>query len=168
MKVTEHGCNLTLENRVKGGRMTGGSNSLLHMKAIASIGGAASIKTNRHPFRRVSGPNGTKMLDDLEREVMTKLVSGGFHVVYEPVVRIGQRRLIPDFRIDTTYIECTRDRKVNVKSAELVERFRVLSEHVEFCRGIVVTKAFLVAKYRHYLPADIDVTTTDDLLATLM
>jgi hypothetical protein len=104
--------------------MTGRSNSILHMKAIASIGGAASINTNRHPFRRVGGLNGTRMLDSLERDVMAKLVSGGFHIVYEPVIRIGLRRLIPDFRIGATYIECTRNQKVNVKSAELVERFR--------------------------------------------
>jgi hypothetical protein len=152
---------------VKGGRITGGSNSIMHMKAIASIGGTASIKANRHPFRRIGGPNGTRMLDSLERDVMAKLVTGGFHVVYEPVVRIGRRRLIPDFRIGATYIECTRNQKVNVKSAELAERFRALSKHVEFCRGIVVTEPFLVDKYRYHLPPDIEVTTKDDLLTTL-
>jgi hypothetical protein len=167
MKLAEHGCNLTLQNRMKGGRMTGRSNGIMHMRTIASVGGAASIKANRHPFRRVDGPNGIRMLDELERDVMAKLFSGGIHAVYEPVVRIGLRRLIPDFRVGATYIECTHNRQVNVKSAELKERFRTLKEHVEFGRGIVVTHPSLVSRYKQYLPADIEVTTAENLQSIL-
>ena len=43
------------------------------------------------------------------------------------------------------------NKKVNDKSAELIERFRVLRKHVAFSKGIVVTLPFLVDKYRHYL-----------------
>ena len=167
-KVAKHGCNLTLDNRMKGGRMTGRSNSAAHMKTIASVGGSISIKRNRHPFRRTRGPNGVRMLDRLERDVMMKLVSAGFHITYEPVVRIGLRRFIPDFRVGAIYIECTRNKKVNDKSAELIERFRVLRKHVAFSKGIVVTLPFLVDKYRHYLPPEIEVSVLDDLPAKIM
>jgi hypothetical protein len=167
-KVAKHGCNLTLRDRMMGGRMTGRSNSIVHMKTIVSVGGSNSIRSNRHPFRRVDGPNGIRMLDDLERDVIMKLVSAGFDAVYEPVIKIGLRRLIPDFRIGATYIECTRNQKANAKSAKLIERFHVLREHVKFRKGIVVTLPFLVDKYRHYLPPDIDVATSDNLPSSII
>jgi hypothetical protein len=148
---------------MNGGKMTGRSNSLEHMRAIASIGGAAAVNANTHPFRRINGPNGIRMLDDLERDVMLRLISQGFTAEYEPVVRIGDRRLIPDFRIHGTYIECTHNRQVKIKAAELRERFRMLRENVVFSRGIVVTYPSLVRRYRHYLPVDIEVTTIDNL-----
>lgn len=106
-------------------------------------------------------------MDDLEREVMVQLVSRGFPAEYEPVVRIGNQRLIPDFRIDGTYIECTHNQQVNNKAADLRERFRMLRENVMFSRGIVVTYPYLLRRYRHYLPGDIDVTTIDGLPSVL-
>ncbi len=168
-KVAKCGCNLTLQRWIKGGRKTGRSNSVSHMKAIASIGGSVAIKSNTHPFRTVNGPKGIKMLDTLERDVMAKLVSAGFDATYEPVVKIGVRRLIPDFRVGGTYIECTRNRKVNAKSAELIGRFRALRKHVAFHKGVVVTLPSLVDRYRYYLMlSDIDVTTADNLAASIV
>lgn len=147
--------------------MTGSSNSITHLKAIASAGGAAAVKKNWYPLRRVRGPRGIRMMDSLERDVMMKLISGGVQFTYEPVVRIGLRRLIPDFRIGATYLECSRNKKVSEHARELLERFRMLRDHVEFSRGIVVTSEGLVDRYKHYLPHDIDVATVEDLLNNL-
>lgn len=162
-KFAQCGCNLTLLDRMKGGRLTGRSNSILHMKAIASIGGSKSITNRKHPFRKIDGPNGIRMFNRLERDVMTRLVGAGYVAEYEPVVKIGSRRLIPDFRVGITYIECTRNTKVNAKAAELRERFRLLRGHVAFRRGIVVTLPFLVDRYRLHLPRGIGVATPQDL-----
>lgn len=56
MKVAQHGCNLTLQDRMNGGKMTGRSNSMEHMRAIASLGGPkvkqTSISQNKRPERR--------------------------------------------------------------------------------------------------------------------
>jgi hypothetical protein len=107
------------------------------------------------------------MFNRLERDTMDQLVRQGLEVEYEPVINLGSKRLIPDFRVGNTYIECTCDPKANVKAPKLYERFRLLREHVPFRKGIVVTLPFLVAKYTHYLPPGVEVATLQDFLTKI-
>jgi hypothetical protein len=162
-KVATYGCNLTLQDRMIGGKLTGRSNTLNHLKTIASIGGSHAVKRMKNPNRRIFGPSGVRMFNQLERDTMNELVLQHLEVEYEPVIRLGSRRLIPDFRVGSTYIECTTNRKANVKGPELRRRFHLLKEHVQFRRGIVVTLPSLASKYKHYLGPDTKVVTVDDL-----
>jgi hypothetical protein len=64
-KVAIRGCNLTMSDRIRGGRFAGGSNSIDHLRRIASLSGTSLIKNNRNPGRRVLGPNGVRMFNYL-------------------------------------------------------------------------------------------------------
>ena len=55
------------------------------------------------------------MFNDMEREVMMRIIREGLEVIYEPVIKVGLRRLIPDFQVGRTFIECTCDTQVRVK-----------------------------------------------------
>ena len=162
-KVATHGCNLTLRDRMIGGQLTGRSNSLNHLKNIASIGGSRGAKSPKNPRRRIQGPGGVRMFNRLERDTFNELVQQRLEVEYEPVIHIGSRRLIPDFRVGSTYIECTANLKVNVKGPALRQRFRLLRDRVPFSGGIVVTLPFLVPRYKHYLGMDSEVVTVQGL-----
>ncbi len=166
-KVAIHGCNLTMHDRIKGGATSGRSNSHEHMKVIASIGGATSAKSFKNGLRRVVGPDGVRMYNGLERDTLDQLVRGGFNVDYEPVITLGSRRLIPDFRVGSTYIECTGNPKANVKAPKLLERFQLLKGQVPFRKGIVVTFPSLATKYTHYLGSEVEVATLQDFLSRI-
>jgi hypothetical protein len=163
-KIVMHGCNLTMQDRIKGGRLTGQSNSVQHLKKIASVGGANSVKSVKHSNRRVIGPTGVKMFNRLERDAMLQITSAGLHAVYEPIIEIGDKRLIPDFQLGNTFIECTCDPKARVKAYKLSEKFKLLREHVPFRKGIVVTLPWLIDRYRQYLTEGVEVALVDDLL----
>jgi hypothetical protein len=166
-KVETHGCNLTLQDRMIGGKLTGRSNSVDRLKTIASIGGSRGAKSPKNPRRRILGPGGVRMFNRLERDTFNELVQQRLQVEYEPVIQIGSRRMIPDFRVGSTYIECTADLKVNVKGPILRQRFQLLRHKVPFRRGIVVTLPFLVPRYKHYLGIDSEVVTVHDLGRTI-
>lgn len=163
-KVARFGCNLTLRDRVKGGRLVRRSNSVRHMRSIASLGGVNSLKSGRNPRRTVPGPYGIRMYNHLEKETFETMIKAGLRVEYEPVVMIGNCRIVPDFCVGQTYIECTCDRKVNVKTERLLEKFRLLKEHMPFAAATVVTLPHLVEKYRLYLGREASVVTLDDLV----
>ncbi len=59
------------------------------------------------------------MFNDFEKDVMIRIIREGLEVVYEPIIKVGARRLVPDFRVGDTYIECTCDTQVRVKPADL-------------------------------------------------
>lgn len=164
-KVAIRGCNLTISDRIKGGKTAGNSNSVEHLKRIASLGGVGLIRSGKSPSRKTLGPNGVKMYDYLERDIFRGLLSAGMPAEYEPVIKADSRRIIPDFRVGDVYIECTRDNKVNVKAQKLVERFRLLEKRVPFSKGIVVTLPRLLVRYRQLIPSDIEVVTTQGFLA---
>ena len=163
-KVVARGCNLTMKDRIKGGTLTGRSNSLEHLKRIASIGAVNSVKSPRHSGRRTIGARGVRMFNRLEKDTMEILEDAGMTVVYEPIVKVDGRRLIPDFQLGSTFIECTCDPKVSCKAARLAEKFRLLKSKGPFEKGIVVTMPWLFERYRHYLPPEIEVATTENLL----
>jgi len=98
---------------------------------------------------------------------MDILENASMNVVYEPIVKIKDRQLIPDFQVGSTFIECTCDPKVNCKAAKLAAKFTLLKNNVPFENGFVVTMPWLVEKYRHYLPPEIDVATTGNLLTKI-
>lgn len=162
-KVATYGCNLTLQDRMIGGKLTGRSNTLSHLRTIASIGGAHAVKRMKNPQRRIFGPGGVRMFNRLESDTMRALVLQHLKVEYEPVIRLRSRRLIPDFRVGRTYIECTTNHKVNAKGPELRRRFELLKDCVRFRQGIVVTLPSLAPKYKLYLGPDTKVVSVDDL-----
>ncbi len=164
MKFTSYGCNLTLMDRIKGGELTGRSQSLSHLRAIASLGGSTSAKSNQNPRRLVSGPGGVRMYNELEKDVLCRIIKAGMEVAYEPVLKVGTRRLIPDFRVGTTYIECTYDTQVRVKARRLGQKFKLLTEHYYPVNCLVVTLPRLQSKYRHYLEKYVDVATVEDFI----
>lgn len=162
-KATLYDCNLTMRDRMIGGTITGRSNSHDRMRFIASIGGSNSVKSCHNPWRRVLGPNQIRMFNRLEKQTM-ELVLQHAKVDYEPVIKIGQRqRIIPDFRVGRTYIECTADPKANVKGPRLRERFQLLKRHIPIRKSIVVTLPHLVPKYMHYLAPDVEVVSLHNL-----
>lgn len=166
-KVVTRGCNLTMKDRIKGGTLTGRSNSLEHMKRIASIGAVNSLKSPTHSCRKTIGARGVRMFNRLEKDTMDILENASTNVVYEPIMKIKDRRLIPDFQLGNTFIECTCDPKVNCKATKLAAKFRLLRNNFPFERGVVVTLPWLVERYRHYLPPEIDVVTASDLLTKI-
>jgi hypothetical protein len=40
---------------------------------------------------------------------MLVTINSDMRVAYERIIKVGSRRVIPDFKVDSTYIECTRD-----------------------------------------------------------
>jgi hypothetical protein len=97
------------------------------MTQIASIGAASSLKSNRNPRRHVTGPNAILMYNKLEKNVYELLLQSGLSVEYEPIVRIGIRRIAPDFRIGRIYVECTCEPKASIKAASLSKKFELQS-----------------------------------------
>ena len=166
-KIARYGCNLTLEDRVKGGRRAGRSNSVDHMTYVASIGAASSLKSNRNPRRHVTGPNGILMYIKLEKDVYELLLQSGLSVEYEPIVRIGIRRIAPDFRIGRIYVECTCEPKASIKAASLSKKFELLNQESLLEKAIVVTPPYLVGKHRFYLEAEVSVVSIAGLVGAL-
>lgn len=166
-KVVARGCNLTMKDRIKGGKLTGRSNSLEHMKRIASIGAVNSLKSPAHSCRKTIGARGVRMFNRLEKDTMDILEKARANVVYEPIMKIKDRRLVPDFQLGSTFIECTCDPKANCKAAKLAAKFRLLRNNFPFDKGVVVTMPWLVERYRHYLPPEVDVATTSNLLTKI-
>ena len=166
-KVVTRGCNLTMKDRMKGGTLTGRSNSHEHMKQIASVGAVNSLKSPMHSGRRTIGVGGVRMFNRLEKDTMDILENAGMNAVYEPIVKIKDRLLIPDFQLGRTFIECTCDPKANCKAERLAAKFRLLKGNVPFEKGVVVTMPWLVERYRHYLPPEIRVATTKNLLTKI-
>ncbi len=162
-KVASYGCNLTLQDRMIGGKLTGRSNSIDHLKAVGLIGAARAAKSPKNPNRQVLSRGGVRFCNQLEKDTMDELVRQGMRVEYEPVIHLGTRWIFPDFRVDTTYIECTEHSKVNEKGPALRERFQLLKTHVPFAKGIVVTTPELVLRYRRYLRFETEVVTVRDL-----
>lgn len=167
VKVENYGCNLTLPDRIKGGETTGGSHSISYLRAIASVGGSNSVKSGQNPRRVVPGPGGIRMFNDLERDVMMRIIRAALEVVYEPILKVGTRRLIPDFRVGSTYIECTRDTHVSVKARRLGEKFRLLREHFHPVKCLLVTLPRLLARYRYYLEPRVEVAMVRDFLGRI-
>ena len=104
------------------------------------------------------------MFNELESEVLHRIMDAHLKVVYEPVLKVGTRRVIPDFQVGTTYIECTSDSQVRVKARRLGQKFRLLAEHYYPVKSLVVTLARLRSKYRYYLETDVDVATVEDFI----
>ncbi len=104
------------------------------------------------------------MFNDLERDVMARIIREGIEVIYEPIVKVGVRRLIPDFRVGSTYIECTCDTQVRVKARRLGEKFRLLREYFGPVKCLLVTLPKLVPRYASYLEPRVDVTTVQDFI----
>ena len=162
------GCNLTLRDRVKGGTVGGKLNSLHHLWSIGSLGGANPTKSGRNPRRKVLGPDGKMMYNILEKQCFAALLQAGFAVEYEPVVIVGKRRIIPDFRIGNVYVECTGDPKVFAKAGRFLEKFRLLEKYEEAWRAIVVTLPHLVERYRLRLGRRAFVTTKEGLVDSIV
>jgi hypothetical protein len=164
IKAAKYGCNLTLSDRVRGGRITGKSQSISHLRTIGSIGGSNSAKSHGNPHRQVLGPDGVRMFNDMEREVMMRIIREGLEVIYEPVIKVGLRRLIPDFQVGSTYIECTCDTQVRVKARRLGEKFRLLRGFFGSVKCLLVTLPKLVPRYMSYLEPHVEVATVQDFI----
>ncbi len=104
------------------------------------------------------------MFNDLEKDVMMRIIREGLEVVYEPIVKVGARRLIPDFRVGDTYVECTCDTQVRVKARRLGEKFRLLTEQFSPVKCLLVTLPRLVPRYASYLEPRVIVTTVEDFI----
>jgi hypothetical protein len=167
-KFARYGCNLTLEDRMRGGRIVGMSNSVRHLSLIGSVGGVNSMKSGRNPWRKVRGPFGTMMYNALEKQSFLAMVRAGMAVEYEPVVLLGSRRIVPDFRVGRIYVECTGDPKVSPKAERFLERFQLLRKHKGAVGNIVVTLPNLVERYKLYLGKRALVTTVDRLVDTVV
>lgn len=127
-KFARCGCNLTLRDRMKGGKIVGKSQSTQHLGHIGSIGGVNSVKSASNARRKVLGQFGM-MYNELEKECLAALLQAGFVVDYEPTVFVGERRIIPDFRVGDVYIECTGDPKVNAKAERFLEKFELIEKY---------------------------------------
>src|SRR3989454_9341047 len=89
-KAAKYGCNLTLSDRIRGGRMTGKSQSISHLRTIGSIGGSKSANRHRKPPRQIFVPAGDRMFNDMERERMMWSIFEGLDGTYEPSIMVGR------------------------------------------------------------------------------
>jgi len=95
---------------------------------------------------------------------MTRIIREGLEVTYEPIVKVGARRLIPDFRVGDTSIECTCATQVRVKARRLGEKFRLPKEQFPRVKRLLVTLARLLPRYASYLEPRVSVTTVEHFI----
>src|SRR3989449_10096957 len=70
-KAAKYECNLTLSDRIRGGRMTGKSQSISHLRTIGSIGGLNSPHNQWEPPREDFLAHGSLGIYAMERECMS-------------------------------------------------------------------------------------------------
>src|SRR3989442_1896777 len=71
-KAAKYGCNLTLSDRIRGGRMTGKSQSISHLRTIGSIGGSNSPNSHGDTHKQIFWADAGRMFTDIDRGGMVR------------------------------------------------------------------------------------------------
>lgn len=167
-KVKLYGCNLTKEQKIKGGKRSGNTtlqkfgNKWLYQ--ISSQGGAKSLKTKNNFRRKITGPKGEKMFNKLEKEVAEILLDLKLGYEYEKILKIGKHHIIPDFVVnDNVVIECSYYSWIEKKVQELRKRIQLILRHTNMNKIILVTNLKLKEKYDKHIGNIITVLTPREL-----
>ena len=142
MRIKLHGRNLDKRNRVLGGKAAQralisklGANYEQFMRKIASKGGINSVVSKKNLMRKTIGPKGEHMFNQLEKDVANILLSANVDYQYEPVLKVDQRTIIPDFKTGNLIIECTEWTNAKVKAMSLKEKSKVLLVRYPYLRA---------------------------------
>lgn len=175
MRIKLHGCNLDKRNRVLGGKAAQralisklGANYEQFMRKIASKGGINSVISKKNLMRKTIGPKGERMFNQLEKDVANILLSANVDYQYEPVLKVDQRTIIPDFKTGNLIIECTKWTNTKVKAMSLKEKIKVLLVRYPYLHFIVITKDTLKNRYVAHLKGFAEVLSTREFRRLMM
>ena len=159
-KIKAYGTNLTKADRAKGGRNVPKDPNRL--KRISHLGFLKMVK------RKFLGPNGELVFNKLEKEVVETLYANGIDYIYEPIIHLEGRFVIPDFLLEGgVIIECTGWTNVKEKSSQLKNKIKKLLASRVIKRVIVVTNQGLLQSYQKNLNMLATVTTVERLIPAL-
>ena len=168
-RIQLHGCNLDKRNRVLGGKAAQralisklGANYEQFMRKIASKGGINSVISKKNLMRKTIGPKGEHMFNQLEKDVANILLSANVDYQYEPILKVDQRTIIPDFKTGNLIIECTKWTNAKVKAMSLKEKSKRLLTRDPYLDFLVVTTSSLKKRYMLHLNGFVKVLTTKE------
>jgi len=170
IRIKLHGCNLDRRNRVLGGKA--GRRALISnlgadykqfMRRISSKGGINSVISKKNLMRKIIGPRGEPMFNQLEKDVARILLSANVDYQYEPVLTVGHQTIIPDFKTGNLIIECTKWTNAKVKAMSLKGKINALLARYPYFDFFVVTASSLKKRYMLHLNGFAKVLTTKEL-----
>ena len=169
MRIKLHGCNLDKRNRVLGGRAARkalisklGTDYEQFMRKISSKGGINSVISKKNLMRKIIGPRGERMFNQLEKDVAQILLSANVDYQYEPILKVGHQTIIPDFKTGNLIIECTKWTNTKVKAMSLKGKIKALLVRHHYLYFIVVTKDTLKKRYVPHLKGFAEVLSTGE------
>jgi len=167
-KYELYGLNFTREQIVKGGK-----NGMMSLRKklgkegwrkLSFLAGSISAKSGNNFRRKILGPKGEKMFNEMEKEVAEILLKLNLDYEYEKVLKINDRFFIPDFIISSCIIiECTYWSFVDDKSRLLRERFKTILKNTPIEKMVLVTSDRLKNEYKRKLGKMVDVLTPKEL-----
>lgn len=169
MRVKLYGCNLDERNRVLGGKA--GRRALISnlgadyeqfMRKASSKGGINSVISKKNLMRKIVGPRGEPMFNQLEKEVARILLSQKVDYEYEPIIVVDNQLIIPDFRTGNLIIECTKWTNAKPKAMSIREKIKRLLTRYPKLDFLVVTTSSLKKRYTHHLSGLVKVLSTEE------
>lgn len=175
MRIELHGCNIDKRSRVLGGKAARralisklGADYGEFMRKISSKGGINSVVSKKNLMRKIIGPKGEHMFNQLEKDVAQILLSANVDYQYEPILIVDHQTIIPDFKIGNLIIECTKWTNAKVKVMSLKEKIKALLVRHPYLYFIVVTKDTLKKRYVAHLEGLAEVLSTREFRRLMM
>jgi len=169
MRIKLHGCNLDKRNRVLGGKAA--RKALISrleadyeqfMRKISSKGGINSVISKKNLMRKIIGPRGEPMFNQLEKEVAHILLSQKVDYEYEPIIFVDNQLIVPDFRTGNLIIECTKWTNAKPKAMSIREKIKRLLTGYPKLDFFVVTTSSLKKRYVRHLSGFVKVLSTEE------
>ena len=169
MRIKLHGCNLNKHNRILGGKAAQrvlisklGANYEQFMRKISSRGGINSVISKKNLMRKIIGPRGERMFNQLEKEVAHILLSQEIDYEYEPIIIVDNQTIIPDFRTGNLIIECTKWTNAKPKAMSIRKKIKRLLARYPKLNFLVVTTSSLKKRYMRHLSEFVKVLSTEE------